>query len=133
MSVGYVVLESGWEYNDEGYNRPESGGGRPVAFYNTYAKAKAVADKKNADYFRTLEWGKNRSYDLEGFLDRYDVSDDALVEWYDANNIPYAYGDWGLHAPVVDLSDLPDDKIFQLLDILKVKWYEVVAVPIDSL
>ena len=45
--TGYVVLEIGWEYNDEYYRRPESEGGKPMYVLATMKEAATRAEKMN--------------------------------------------------------------------------------------
>lgn len=49
----YVILEIGWEYNDEYYYRPESGGGKPIEAYFDETLANERCVKKNADAAKT--------------------------------------------------------------------------------
>ena len=42
MKMGYVVLEAGYEYNDEIYYQPEGGGGNPKAIY--FDKSEAIKE-----------------------------------------------------------------------------------------
>jgi hypothetical protein len=45
--TGYVVVEIGWEYNDEFYYRGESGGGNPVHVYLDKGAAEAKVAELN--------------------------------------------------------------------------------------
>lgn len=47
----YILMETGYEYNDETYNPPECGGGKPRSVYKDRAKAVAEATKCNAKHF----------------------------------------------------------------------------------
>lgn len=38
--TAYVLVEIGWEYNDEYYHRPEANGGEPKGVFSTLEKAK---------------------------------------------------------------------------------------------
>lgn len=55
----YILSEIGWEYNDENYYRPESGGGTPVKAYSTREKAQDECNKLNA---RLMSRNKDESY-----------------------------------------------------------------------
>lgn len=44
----FVVAKIGWEYNDQNYFRPESGGVVPVKGFSTKVKAQAECDRLNA-------------------------------------------------------------------------------------
>jgi len=51
MTKKYLLMELSWEYNDEYYYRPESGGGNPVKLFNTKEAAMKERD--------TLEEGRS--------------------------------------------------------------------------
>ena len=57
----HVVSEIGWEYNDENYFRPESGGVKPLRGYKNKATAETECDKLNAD--------ANKDINTERFVD----------------------------------------------------------------
>lgn len=48
MSKMYVLVEEGWEYNDEVMFRPESGGGTPTKVFASKEKAEQERDRLNA-------------------------------------------------------------------------------------
>ncbi len=63
MDVVYVLMEEGWDYNDETYFRPEGGGGSPHSFYTVKADADKECDARNIEKFRSLwESGDIREY-----------------------------------------------------------------------
>ena len=45
----FVVMEIGWEYNDENYYRPESGGGIPTTAYRSKVEAQSACYEMNID------------------------------------------------------------------------------------
>ena len=45
----FVVMEIGWEYNDENYFRPEDKGGIPRVAYESKIDANIACAKMNAD------------------------------------------------------------------------------------
>lgn len=59
MTKGYVVLEIGWEYNDETYSRSESGAGRPVVVYKQRATAEQAVVALNKE-----SQEKNKTWDM---------------------------------------------------------------------
>jgi hypothetical protein len=46
---GYVVVEVGWEYDDEFYYRGECDGGNPRKIYLSYVAGKAEVDRLNSE------------------------------------------------------------------------------------
>lgn len=63
MDTVYVLMEEGWEYNDETFFQPESGGGRPHSFFTSEKDAQEECDKRNVKSFKELwESGEIRQY-----------------------------------------------------------------------
>lgn len=50
----YVLMEEGWEYNDETYFHPESGSGTPRKIFASHEAADKECDKRNVESFREL-------------------------------------------------------------------------------
>lgn len=75
----YVIVELGWEYNDEYYRRPESGGGTPKFWFKSSEKALAEQelDRLNASKRRVSE-----RHD-------YEVDDIKEVDFYELVFVPY--------------------------------------------
>lgn len=63
MDVVYVLMEVGWDYNDEVFFQSEAGGGSPHSFYTVKAEADKECDARNIEKFRSLwESGEIREY-----------------------------------------------------------------------
>lgn len=63
MDVVYVLMEAGWDYNDEVFFQAESGGGSPHSFYTVKEDADKECDARNIEKFRSLwETGEIREY-----------------------------------------------------------------------
>lgn len=63
MSTVYVLMEEGWEYNDETFFHPESGSGTPVKIFNSLEAAEKECQKRNLDSFKGLfESGEASQY-----------------------------------------------------------------------
>lgn len=54
MEYVYVLMEEGWEYNDETYFHPESGSGTPRKIFASHEAADKECDKRNVESFREL-------------------------------------------------------------------------------
>jgi hypothetical protein len=50
----YVLMEEGWEYNDETFFHPESGSGTPTKVFPTQEAADTECNKRNVESIREL-------------------------------------------------------------------------------
>lgn len=73
MTKGYVVLEIGWEYNDETYSRHEDGGGIPIVVYKDLATAVSSAEKLNVQKRKENEGWPMVDGDEKPITDFYEV------------------------------------------------------------
>lgn len=63
MDTVYVLMELGWDYNDETFFNPESGGGSPHSFFLNEEDAKRECDVLNVAKFKELwEHGEIKQY-----------------------------------------------------------------------
>jgi hypothetical protein len=63
MEHVYVLMEEGWEYNDETFFHPESGSGTPRKIYATLEAAEKERDQRNIKSIRNLfTTGEARQY-----------------------------------------------------------------------
>jgi len=78
----YLVMEQGYEYNDEYYTRVD--GGSPKSFFTNKKKAEEAAEAKNLEEFKRLikeDYIRDYSNDgLEGFLSDSATEEDLLYE-----------------------------------------------------
>lgn len=75
----YVIVEAGWEYNDEYYHRPECDGGTPKFWFK--ASEKALAEQETD---RLNETARRQADPRE-----YDVRDMDDVDFYKLVFVPY--------------------------------------------
>ncbi len=54
MSNVYVLMEEGWEYNDETFFHPESGSGTPVKVFASQEVAEIECNKRNLESFKAI-------------------------------------------------------------------------------
>lgn len=54
MSNVYVLMEEGWEYNDETFFHPESGSGTPHVVFDTQEAAGAECNKRNLESLKKI-------------------------------------------------------------------------------
>ena len=77
----FVVMEIGWEYNDENYYRPESEGGTPKVAYAKKADALNACAEMN-----TRKLDLPRSGDMvTGYRDEDDF--DVIEEYYEVKEV----------------------------------------------
>ena len=54
MNTVYVLMEEGWDYNDETYFRSEAGGGHPECFFLSEEEANKECQARNIASFKKL-------------------------------------------------------------------------------
>lgn len=99
MSSGYVVVEVGYEYNDEIYYQPESGGGKPVHMYTSKKKAEQEALQLTASKLRKVDlttyghdWGEISSLDFEELKKRFqDIFPDQEITMGDESHMELSF------------------------------------------
>ncbi len=72
----YVINEIGYEYNDEGYNRPEGDAGQPVKAFKNKVNADAECKRLNAEH---IENNPLENYDGE-ITEYYTVTEVDLAD-----------------------------------------------------
>lgn len=56
----YIIMEVGWEYDDQYYYRPESRGGDPKKVFSSLEIAQSFCDEMTCDYFiKSLDYPYN--------------------------------------------------------------------------
>jgi len=80
----YVVMEIGWEYNDENYYRPESEGGVPRTAYRDKDDAEEERCRLNIEMLKKpyaqkmiTEWRSEKDYDI--IVDYFEVVEVEFV------------------------------------------------------
>jgi hypothetical protein len=54
MSNVYVLMEEGWEYNDETYFHPDSGSGTPTKVFGTQEAADVECNRRNLESLKKM-------------------------------------------------------------------------------
>lgn len=72
----FVIVETGFEYNDEIYTQGESGGGEPIQAYTSEDAAKVACDEK------TLTWVEERCGSRYDSVTNYGYSPDEVMNLY---------------------------------------------------
>lgn len=82
----YVIVELGWEYNDEYYHRPECGGGDPEMFFTEEEKilAQVTVDRMNSEERQNLAGDSSWEYTAS----QYGITIDEL-DFYQLLYVPY--------------------------------------------
>lgn len=128
MSKGYVVLERGFEYNDEYYNEHEDGGGNPTNFFFSLEMAK--------NKVKELDLQRCKSYSVEEYASSLRERDNknlaefcqSLVEKYGEHPKP-KYGWDNTKYKLHHLSSPEEGEIY--LSLLKFSFFEIVPVDLD--
>ncbi len=137
METIYLVMEQGFDYNDEYYFQVD--GGSPDSFFTNKKKAEEAAEKKNLEEFKGLiKDGSIREYSndgLDGLLADSVTEEDLLYEegifrtlfgasaedWFESGN------GWG--GKEVSLKVEPTEEQWkQLMNCFNLEFYNVVTV-----
>ena len=121
----YVICESGFEYNDEIYHRPESEGGKPVFASADRDVAEAKCEDMNFKFF-LKEFGELRSY----FYDVDEQFTDKGIELLKKHKVVTVDGmyksretlQWNENAR---FQDIPMDDLKEIYKGCKLVFYEV--------
>lgn len=131
MATGYVVVQVGYDYNDEIYCRSESGGGTPTKIYLDYNKAKAELHRLNLLELVTCEIG-HYAYDLEDIINDMEEFI-AIINKYDLKSEvnlddSYKLGEW-FSSNAGKFSQEDQEKI---LNLVSLSFYELAEVEFDD-
>lgn len=131
MTIGYVVVQVGYDYNDEIYSRSDSGGGTPTKVYLDYKKAQAEVHRLNLLELVTCEIGQY-AYDLEDIINdmeeftkiinKYDLKGEVDFDNY------YELGEWfSMNAGKFSQEDQEN-----ILNTISLSFYELAEVEFDD-
>lgn len=129
MSTAYVVMEIGWEYNDEVYHRGNNGdsGGTPKKVF----RDKAMAEKRSLE-LNIKELTNNSYRGLNSF--GYELDD--IVKRKHQGELATLLELDDLDSWMDNECSLPDNMSTELatkvLACLKVSWFEVVEVDLEE-
>lgn len=120
MTKIYVVNKIGWEYNDEYYYRPQSGGGLPEHAFTNLDDAKKYCDQKNLEFYKTTPIRDYMEGDMYDFFSKEGtklMSQFFGEDWRDILDDTYNIC-W----------DMTDEQWMQLLPHLEIVLYEICEV-----
>ena len=80
MSKVYIVMEKSFEYNDEIYYTPESGGGNPENVFTDKEKAEQFARQKNVEFMKAHNPSEFSYEPSLEFLNKNISQQDALTK-----------------------------------------------------
>ena len=135
----YVLMSSGWDYNDEVFFRSESSGGNPEKIFTDEAKAHAVCDRENMGEFKRLVVSgeiHEYSYSLNDILSDKATDEDRQFEggifmqmfgktaedWWDSH-YNRSYGDRGKNNVV---GEPTEEQWKKLYNCFAISFYEIV-------
>lgn len=111
----YTIVEIGWEYNDQNYYLPESGGGRPKVAYRNRLKAEAECLKLNLEIYR------KHSNILSSYISEDGPNPDDLLI---IAHLGVTANDGGIQIPI----DISDEDLTQVITALGVVFYEITLI-----
>lgn len=128
MNKGYVILEIGWEYNDETYNSGNYGEKyeAPKEIFLDKDRAEKIINKKNIDAFKNRELGVYLGEDIEYYLSK-GFSDDDLYKYIKETFDVELNEDWfNFSVP----EDATDEQVEGLMKIIKLRFFTLKEVSI---
>src|SRR5690242_20685177 len=120
----YVVVQIGYEYDDNYYRRCQSDGGQPVHVFFDKSLADKVWAKKNLDELKSLI----RSNELEYYME--DGCSEKEAEAYKEAGFKVRDndGDWPEFKIEEVPEDITDEQAVKLFNNISLRWYDVVEV-----
>lgn len=82
----YVIVELGWEYNDEYYHRPECGGGTPKMFFTEEEKALAQVTVNQMNSKKRQNLAGDSSWEYTASQDGITIDE---LDFYQLLYVPY--------------------------------------------
>lgn len=129
--IGYVVLQKGFEYNDEVYSTTESGGGNPHKIFFTKEGAEEEVEKMNIEEFKQTNITQY-SYDIEDICD----DSDELLQFCNSLNEKYGKIESKNRWDSVDQYRLhnmaTDEESKKYIKMVNLTFYEMVDVEVDQ-
>jgi hypothetical protein len=120
----YVICESGFEYNDEIYHRPESEGGTPVLASADKDKIDKACHDMNFKKFLN-EFSGMRSY----FYEVDEKFSEEAIELLVKNKVlvtdKYSRGEHGEWSEKVRWQEIPADDLEKIYKGCQLSWFEV--------
>jgi hypothetical protein len=128
----YVILQRGFEYNDEIYSNYESGSGFPKTIFFTKKAALEQVRKLNIAEFKSQNLS-DYCYDIEDICDDVEKLEELLKTFkqkYGECPQPKSLWDrkpdeWRLHP------DVTDEEAEQYSDLINIQFYEVIETEVD--
>ena len=128
----YVILQRGFEYNDEIYSSQESGSGFPKTIFFTEKTALEQVRKLNIAEFKSQNLS-DYCYDIEDICDDVEKLEElvkSLKEKYGECPQPNSIwerkpDEWSLHPNVTD------EEAIQYSELINLEFFEIVETEVD--
>jgi hypothetical protein len=134
----YMIAEIGYEYNDEVYHRPESGGINPVALYRDRQKADAEAARRTLAYARGADL-RYYGYEVEDILrgGRYEKTsrrafEDLMNKYVPEFDLSNTEGWKGFVDIENAVKQMTDEEVVELLSYTTLNFFEVREVVLED-
>jgi hypothetical protein len=137
MNTVYVLMEEGWDYNDEIFFQSEAGGGTPRNFYESEDAANKECQRRNLKSFKELwENGEIQQYcygitELLPYEERKDKAKKKLLNetceklfGKDFDELDEAFND----QEKVEILDHSEEAWATLYNLMKLSFWNVVEV-----
>ena len=129
--IAYVVLQKGFEYNDEVYSQAESGSGHPHKIFFTEEAAREEVERMNIKELKETNITEY-AYDIEDICDY----PDELLEFCNSLNEKYGKIEtkdrWNTPDEYRLNSMATDEEAKQYSNMIDLDFYEMVQVEIDQ-
>jgi hypothetical protein len=129
--IAYVILQKGFEYNDEVYSQSGSGAGHPHKIFFTKEAAREEVVKMNINEFKQTNITEY-SYEIEDICD----DPDELLEF--CNSLNEKYGEieskdvWNIPDEYRLHNMATDEEANQYSKMVDLDFYEMVEVEVDQ-
>lgn len=129
MSEMYVVCEKSFEYDDNFYYPPESGGGKPLKVFASEKAAIRAAKEMNFRRFVAEMNRNNLSSYGEGISDRFTergielMLEHGVIKKAGGGHKPYYEFVWGINA-----MSIPPEALSEICENFTLEFYEVYTV-----
>lgn len=130
----YMVAEIGYEYNDEVYHRPESGGMTDVTLFRRKDKAEQAAAAMTLKSIKNEELS-HFGYDINDILPRHDkVARRAFEDLIEQYSPGFDFGDGWEALQKFDqvIKQMPADDAAKLLSYTSIRFFEVKEVELED-
>lgn len=125
--IGYIVMQVGYEYNDEYYSTGNYGTTyeAPEKVYTNKSRAEKILRKKTFEAMRGEDLGRYGGDGLRGICKK--GMEDDFEAAYKELFPEKSFDDWQIEIP----KGATDAQLSRLFDLLKLEFFELIEVELD--